>query len=201
MATKIVLGVGAALLAIAIASYASVSSGMESHQTLNPDGIKAIEIVGSNTGLRLVGESEGTSRISVNTSDAMGCSLTANTSKANGVLTIELERSGGWPFGWCDPEASIVLPNRIDVAVKLDKLAGDFSGSFNTFSVKAEKSVIYFVGDVSSFDLSGDMAAVYLKFAEGVSKENIHLNVDKLVSDMNFTGGWKSATSILREIF
>lgn len=116
-------------------------------------------------------------------------------------MTIKFERRGSWRLGWCDPAATLRLPSSMNISVKMDRLAGDFVGQFKDFSITSEKSVVYFDGSVSRFDLVGEMAAVYLKFDADVPKENIRINVEKLVSNINLAKGWKHATSILLEIF
>jgi len=164
--------------------------------------VHSVEISGSSLGLRIVGEDASVSGIMLETSDSRGCSLTAKTSQTpEGVLAIQFERRQSWGLGWCDPSATLRLPSTMNVSVKMDKVAGDFVGSFDAFSVTSEKSVIYFNGGVSSFDLTGEMAAVYLKFDADVQRENVHINVDKLVSNISLMGGWSHATGILREIF
>ncbi|SFK93731.1 hypothetical protein SAMN04488518_11214 [Pseudovibrio ascidiaceicola] len=196
--TKALIAVGV----IAIAAYATFSTGMETSQVLTPAGVHSIKIAGSNLGLRIVGDTSGSSDIKLETSDARGCSLTATTSQSeDGLLTIQFERRGSWGIGWCDPAATLRLPKPMNVNVKMDRLAGDFVGRFKEVAIASEKSVIHFDGSVSRFDLAGEIAAVYLKFDADVPKENIRINVDKLVSDINIARGWKHATSILLEIF
>ncbi|KZK84692.1 hypothetical protein PsAD13_02157 [Pseudovibrio sp. Ad13] len=196
--TKALIAIGV----IAIAAYVTFSTGMETSETLSPEGVHSIEISGSNLGLRIVGGNSSSSDIKLDTSDARGCSLTATTSKnEDGLMTIKFERRGSWRLGWCDPAATLRLPNSMNISVKMDRLAGDFVGQFKDFAITSEKSVIYFDGIVSRFDLVGEMAAVYLKFDADVPKENIRINVEKLVSSINLAKGWKHATSILLEIF
>ncbi len=202
MTTKTIFSALTAFVAIGIVTYAGVSTGTETTQTLVPKGVHSVEISGSSLGLRIVGEDASVSDINLETSDARGCSLTAKTTQTpDGVLAIQFERSRSWSLGWCDPAATLRLPSTMNVSVNMDKVAGDFVGSFAAFTVAAEKAVIYFNGGVSSFDLTGEMAAVYLKFDADVQRENIRINVDKLVSNISLMGGWSVATGILREIF
>ena len=196
--TKILI----AIAVIAVAAYATVSTGSESTQSLSSQQVEKVRITGSNLGLRIVGANSSNSQIQLETSDARGCSLTAEaTHIEDGSLGIHFKRRGSWLLGWCDPSAVLRLPRPMDVSVEMDKLAGDFVGQFGEFSVSAEKSVIYFKGDVSSFELDGEMAAVYLKFSADVPKENIRINVEKLISNVGVMRGWRHATDILREIF
>ncbi|GHB41007.1 hypothetical protein GCM10007094_33060 [Pseudovibrio japonicus] len=202
MTSKTTIAVLTAIVAIGIVTYAGVSTGMETTQTLAPQGVHSVEISGSSLGLRIIGDDASVSDINLETSDVRGCSLTAKTAQTpDGVLTIEFERRRSWGLGWCDPTATLRLPSTMNVTVKMDNVAGEFAGLFDAFSVASEKAVIYFNGGVSSFDLTGEMAAVYLKFDADVPRENVRINVDKLVSNISLMGGWSHATGILREIF
>ncbi|PRY76679.1 hypothetical protein CLV80_108143 [Yoonia maritima] len=175
--------------AIIVLSTAPNLLQAEQHQNVTLSGnVQTIKLRGAGTALQLHTTQPGTNQINVTAEDNIGCSFATRVSQEGDVLLIEVVKEG-FRFGpWCDPDLAIAMPAGLGLDIGLENLAANIQGAFGDITIRSENSVIQFDGRADHFAMTGRKAALDLNFAAEMSRDDVQINVDVVLSDIDFSG-------------
>ncbi|MEP2783051.1 MAG: hypothetical protein ABJO67_04295 [Pseudoruegeria sp.] len=182
------------LLAYAGAAIVALSAApnllqAEQQQTVTLlENVQTIKLRGAGTALQLHTTDAGPNQVNVTAEDNFGCSFGTKVTQDGAVLLIEVVKEG-FRFGpWCDPDVTISMPAGLGLDIGLENLAASIQGVFGDIDIRSENSVIQFDGRADHFSMTGNKAALDLNFAAEMSRDDVQIDVDKVLSDIDFAG-------------
>lgn len=164
----------------------SLSGNATESEVLEAPDASGLRILGDSVALAVSTEKTEKNQVRVKTSDYKWCDLKAHLSDNGVEVTIEMERSTWSAFGLCDPEATVALPASWSLDVALDAMAAHLTGNYEQVRLETDRAALHFSGSANAFELIADAAVVYLDFLAPITKAAVNIDVDKLVSSINY---------------
>ncbi|WP_102867413.1 hypothetical protein [Pseudovibrio exalbescens] len=164
----------------------SLSGSAAENEVLEAPDASGLRILGDSVALAVNTEKADKNQIRVKTSDYKWCDLKAHLSDNGVEVTIEMERSAWSALGLCDPEATVELPESWSLDVALDAMAAHLTGNYEQVRLKTDRAALHFSGSADAFELIADAAVVYLDFLAPITEAAVNIEVNKLVSSINY---------------
>jgi hypothetical protein len=118
------------------------------------------------------------------------CSMGADIQQTDGVLTVDIQKTGISLGFQCDLTVELVLAQAVAVKVDQPLAVLEFTGAFTDVAINVPKVTINLAGTARRFDVKGDMGVVNAVFAVSPqAAPQIDINVAKLVADIGYTEG------------
>jgi hypothetical protein len=185
--TKRIFAYSSAAIVVLSAAPNLLQAEQHQHVTL-PENVQTIKLRGAGTALQLHTTEIGATQMSVIAEDNIGCSFATKISQEGDVLLIEVIKEG-FRFGpWCDPDVAISMPAGLGLDIGLENLAANIQGAFGDIKIRSENSVVQFDGRADHFVMTGEKAALDLNFAAEMSRDDVQIDVDVVLSDIDFAG-------------
>jgi len=154
--------------------------------------LTAVEVTGKGSRTIIVTDPARAPGVTIRDDQAGGllCSLTADVSQRDGVLSVDI-RNRGLSLGiGCDITVELVIPRPVAVTVAQPQAVIELNGTFTEVTIDVSKMTVTFDGQADTFDVNGDMAVVDAVFARARdAAPQIDIDVSKLVADVGYANG------------
>lgn len=154
--------------------------------------IKTIKVAGKGSRTVIVTDPSRAPGVTVRQDDgnALLCSMKAEMAQKNGVLSVDIRRSGLSLGLRCDLTVELVIPQPVSIEIDQPQAVVELDGSFDDIAIDVSKLTVSFTGSAQTFDVKGDLGMVDAVFSKVASAApQIDINVGKLVADVGYADG------------